>query len=47
MALGEIGEIRLSGGPPPRPWFVIRSAVGPARPSVDTFVAFLRAAAAG
>jgi LysR family transcriptional regulator, low CO2-responsive transcriptional regulator len=44
---GRLGEIRLSGGPPPRPWFVIRSAVGPARPSVDTFVAFLRAASAG
>jgi DNA-binding transcriptional LysR family regulator len=43
---GRLGEIRLSGGPEPRPWFVIRSAVGPARPSVDAFVSFLRAASA-
>jgi DNA-binding transcriptional LysR family regulator len=43
---GEVGEIVLSDGPPSRPWFVLRSTVGPARPTVETFIAFARTAAA-
>jgi DNA-binding transcriptional LysR family regulator len=41
---GRLAELRLEHAPAPRPWFVIRSAVGPGRPSVEAFVAFLRAA---
>ena len=29
---GWLGEIRLTDGPPSRPWFVLRSAVGPVAP---------------
>lgn len=43
---GGVGEIVLSDGPPSRPWFVLRSTVGPARPTVETFIAFARTAAA-
>ncbi len=43
---GRLSEIRLKQGPATRPWFVIRSAVGPARPSVEVFVPFIRTAAA-
>jgi DNA-binding transcriptional LysR family regulator len=43
LAAGLLGEIRLRDGPPPRPWFVLRSAVGPVRSPVDAFIAFLRA----
>jgi LysR family transcriptional regulator, low CO2-responsive transcriptional regulator len=39
---GRLGELRLNHGPATRPWFVVRSAVGPARPSVLAFVAFAR-----
>ncbi|MEO6859277.1 MAG: LysR substrate-binding domain-containing protein [Solirubrobacteraceae bacterium] len=46
LANGEVGEIVLSDGPPSRPWFVLRSTVGPARPTVDLFIAFARTAAA-
>jgi len=42
LVSGRLGEIRLSDGPPARPWFVLRSAVGPPRPTVDLFVAFAR-----
>jgi DNA-binding transcriptional LysR family regulator len=42
LEAGWLGEIRLKDGPPARPWFVLRSAVGPARPTVDLFVAFVR-----
>ena len=35
-------EIRLEDGPATRRWFVIRSAVGPDRPTVDAFAAFVR-----
>jgi DNA-binding transcriptional LysR family regulator len=45
LASGRLGEIRLKDGPPTRPWFVLRSAVGPDRPTVDAFVAFLRSGA--
>jgi DNA-binding transcriptional LysR family regulator len=42
LASGRLAEIRLSDGPATRPWFVLRSAVGPDRPTVDEFVAFVR-----
>lgn len=45
LAAGLLGEIRLRDALPPRPWFVLRSAVGPVRPPVDAFIAFVRAAA--
>jgi DNA-binding transcriptional LysR family regulator len=42
---GLLGEIRLSGGPAARPWFVLRSAVGPVRPTVERFITFVGEAA--
>ena len=44
---GWLGEIPLTDGPETRSWFVLRSAVGPVRPTVELFIAFLRDAAAG
>ncbi|HVW45761.1 MAG TPA: LysR substrate-binding domain-containing protein, partial [Solirubrobacterales bacterium] len=38
-----LGEIALSDGPEVRPWFLLRSAVGPARPAVEAFAAFVTA----
>jgi LysR family transcriptional regulator, low CO2-responsive transcriptional regulator len=46
LAAGRLGEIELVDGPPERPWFVLRSSVGPARPAVEAFVEFARAQAA-
>jgi DNA-binding transcriptional LysR family regulator len=46
LASGRLGEIRLTDGPATRPWFVLRSAVGPVRPQVEHFVSFARTAAA-
>ena len=43
---GWLGEIRLTDGPPTRPWFVLRSAVGPGRAMVEQFVDFVRKHAA-
>jgi DNA-binding transcriptional LysR family regulator len=42
---GWLGAIPLTDGPETRPWFVLRSAVGPVRPTVELFIAFLRDAA--
>ncbi len=42
LASGRLAEIRLKDGPATRRWFVLRSAVGPDRPTVDSFVAFAR-----
>jgi DNA-binding transcriptional LysR family regulator len=42
LASGWLGEIRLLNGPEKRPWFVLRSAVGPVRPAVELFIAFVR-----
>lgn len=42
---GTLGEIRLTDGPEARPWFVVRSAIGPTRPLVEQFSAFARSAA--
>jgi len=41
LAAGRLGEIRLTDGPASRPWFVVRSAVGPVRAPVEAFIAFL------
>ena len=41
LAAGWLGEITLTDGPAPRPWFVLRSAVGPARGAAATFSEFL------
>jgi DNA-binding transcriptional LysR family regulator len=44
---GLLGTIDVRPGPGARQWHVIRSHVGPSRPIVDEFVAFVRRAAAG
>jgi LysR family transcriptional regulator, low CO2-responsive transcriptional regulator len=38
---GWLGELRLDGGPQPRPWFLLRSAIGPVRPAVELFTTFV------
>ena len=43
---GLLGEVSLDELPAPRPWFVLRSAVGPARDSVQDFFNFAREHAA-
>jgi LysR family transcriptional regulator, low CO2-responsive transcriptional regulator len=40
---GRLGEIGLRDRPPPRTWFVVRSAVGPVRELVHSFVGFAAA----
>jgi len=42
LAAGWLGEITLTDGPAPRPWFVLRSAVGPAHPPAVAFSEFVR-----
>jgi DNA-binding transcriptional LysR family regulator len=42
LAAGWLAEIHLADGPETRDWFVLRSAVGPARPAVELFSAFVR-----
>ena len=42
---GRLAELRLRDGPPARPWFVLRSAVGPPHPAAEQFVAFARSTA--
>ncbi len=42
---GWLGEIMLTDPPAPRPWFVLRSAVGPVRPAAASFIEFVRAEA--
>jgi DNA-binding transcriptional LysR family regulator len=44
LASGLLAELPLRDGPAPRPWFILRSAVGPQRPAVDAFVEFVRLA---
>jgi LysR family transcriptional regulator, low CO2-responsive transcriptional regulator len=44
LASGQLGEIPLRDAPPSRPWYVLRSAVGPSRPVVDELLAHLRGA---
>jgi DNA-binding transcriptional LysR family regulator len=46
LASGRVGEIRLTDGPPTRPWFVLHAAAGPLRPTAGLFIAFVRSAPA-
>jgi DNA-binding transcriptional LysR family regulator len=46
LEAGWLGEIPLAAGPEKRSWFVLRSAVGPDRPIVEAFTAFVRDAPA-
>jgi hypothetical protein len=41
LRMGLLGTIRPRGGLPQRQWFVVKSTVGPARPSANAFIAFL------
>ena len=41
LASGLLGELQLVDRPADRPWFVLRSAVGPVREVVEAFVAFV------
>ena len=43
LAGGRLGEIRLSDAPPSRPWYILRSSVGPPRPLVEQLLVHLRA----
>jgi DNA-binding transcriptional LysR family regulator len=45
LASGRLGELRLSDPPATRPWFVLRSAVGPVRAPVEMFTSFVLSAA--
>jgi DNA-binding transcriptional LysR family regulator len=47
LASGRLAEIRLKDGPAPRPWFVLRSAIGPLAPAAKQFISFARASAGG
>jgi len=40
---GWLGQLRLDGGPEARPWFLLRSAIGPVRPAVELFTSFVMA----
>jgi DNA-binding transcriptional LysR family regulator len=40
LAAGWISEIPLNDGPTARRWYVLRSTVGPSRPTVELFMAF-------
>jgi DNA-binding transcriptional LysR family regulator len=42
LTSGWLNEIPLADGPEARPWFVLRSAVGPVRASVEAFMEFVR-----
>ena len=46
LAVGLVGEVVLEDPPPPRPWFVLHSGVGPVRAPVAAFVNFVRTAVA-
>ncbi|MGZ4167099.1 MAG: LysR family transcriptional regulator [Solirubrobacteraceae bacterium] len=43
LSAGQLGEIRLRDAPLSRPWYVLRSSVGPARPLVEELLEHLRA----
>ncbi|MFL5864673.1 MAG: LysR substrate-binding domain-containing protein [Solirubrobacteraceae bacterium] len=43
LAGGHLGEIRLRDAPPSRPWYVLRSSVGPTRPVVEELLDHLSA----
>lgn len=40
---GWLGELRLLDGPQARPWFLLRSGIGPGRPAVELFTRFVLA----
>jgi DNA-binding transcriptional LysR family regulator len=42
LAAGQLGEIALRDAPRSRPWYVLRSSVGPARPVVQELLEHLR-----
>jgi DNA-binding transcriptional LysR family regulator len=44
IAAGLVGELVLEDPPPPRPWFVLHSGVGPVRAPVAAFVTFVKTA---
>jgi len=46
LELGLLAALRPRGGTPRRAWYVVRSAVGPTRPEVTEFMAFVRSNAA-
>ncbi|MEZ5121391.1 MAG: LysR family transcriptional regulator [Solirubrobacterales bacterium] len=46
LELGLLAVLRPRGGTPKRAWFVVRSAVGPVRPEVADFIAFVGSNAA-
>jgi DNA-binding transcriptional LysR family regulator len=41
LRAGLLAELALRDGPPKRSWYLLRSAVGPVRPSVADFVSFV------
>jgi LysR family transcriptional regulator, low CO2-responsive transcriptional regulator len=43
LTAGWLGEVTLRDGPAPRPWFLLRSAVGPVRGPARAFADYLRA----
>jgi LysR family transcriptional regulator, low CO2-responsive transcriptional regulator len=43
LAAGSLGEIRLQDAPLTRPWYMLRSGVGPCRPVVSELLKYLRA----
>jgi DNA-binding transcriptional LysR family regulator len=43
LANGQLGEIPLREAPRARPWYVLRSSVGPSRRVVEEVLAHLRA----
>jgi DNA-binding transcriptional LysR family regulator len=45
LTSGRLGEITLTDGPEPRPWYLLRSTVGPVRPLAASFAEFVRAEA--
>jgi LysR family transcriptional regulator, low CO2-responsive transcriptional regulator len=40
LGAGLLGELPLEDPPPPRPWFLLRSSIGPVREPVEEFVDF-------
>jgi DNA-binding transcriptional LysR family regulator len=42
LETGRLSEIVLADGPRARPWYVLRSAVGPDRPTVTAFLQYTR-----
>jgi LysR family transcriptional regulator, low CO2-responsive transcriptional regulator len=47
LTTGRLGEIALADGPSPRPWFVLRSGVGPVRTPAAAFSEFVRTTSTG